>query len=270
MTILVVLRGTEYELSHGVCQYWLSLASLFEISRYFFSFLDFTRLVPEWISSCRTISSVMIRASPFYPKQRSQGFIAELHFPSRAMDALPSFYLDDIWFESAALIPAVQAEKPLPKEHFDLISFLSVAQSTQTDFLPITWHSALQLLGEGGEAEVSQSLVDLQTNFAFKRTKDRTDRDKSFEALIAALLVLQNPTFRRHPNISKLIGVCWEVEHESGDIWPVLVSERAPLGDLRQFLDSEQGCSMPVEDRIRLCIDVLSGIEALHSFSTLH
>ncbi|KAK5454369.1 hypothetical protein LTS15_006369 [Exophiala xenobiotica] len=187
-----------------------------------------------------------------------------------AIDLLPAFSVDDIYFESAALVPTVPPKQPQPKEHYDLISFLSITQSTRTDFLPITWHSALQSLGEGGEAEVNQSLVDLQTNFAFKRIKDKNAPEKGFRALISALLILQNAQIRRHPNVAKLMGVCWEVDQQSGNIWPVLVSEKAPLGDLRQFLDSEQGILLSVEDRIQLCVGVMSGIQALHASDIIH
>ena len=123
-------------------------------------------------------------------------------------------------------------------------------------------------ISANGEAEINQSLVDLQTNFAFKRVKDKSSPEKGFRALVSALLIHQNARIRRHPNVAKLMGVCWEVDQQSGNIWPVLVSEKAPLGDLRQFLNSEQGTLLSVEDRIQLCVDVMLGIQALHASGT--
>jgi hypothetical protein len=56
------------------------------------------------------------------------------------------------------------------ESHFDLISFLSAVQSSAVDLLPLTWRQAEESLGRGGTAFISQSLVDRDTSFAFKRT----------------------------------------------------------------------------------------------------
>jgi hypothetical protein len=79
--------------------------------------------------------------------------------------------------------------------------------------------------------------------------------------------VLQNASIRQHPNVAKLVGVCWEIDSGAGDIWPVLVFEKASLGDLRKFMDSERGRVMSMQDRIQLCVDVAMGVLALHTSS---
>src|ERR1700738_3931184 len=103
---------------------------------------------------------------------------------------------------------------------FDLISVLSVAQQYKVDFLPITWLHALGPLGRGATAEISQSLISIQTSFAFKRLHSPTaatsyapyEVDSNLRALVSELLVLENPLIRCHPNIIDLQGICWEVK----------------------------------------------------------
>lgn len=123
------------------------------------------------------------------------------------------------------------------------------------------------MLGKGGSAKINQSMIDLETDFAFKRIKDREDPAGTWRANMFEVAVLQSPVISEHPNVSKLVGVCWEFDGESGDIWPVLVSEKAPYGDLRQFMDSDRGRTMMMKERICLCTDVAMAIIALHASS---
>src|SRR5437868_376500 len=100
------------------------------------------------------------------------------------------------------------------KSHCDLISFLAVAQSCNTAFLPVTWESRIDKLGAGAIAEISQSLINLQTSFAFKRTaisnfpQGGLLDNRTFQALMSEILVLSHPLIRGHPNIISLEGIC--------------------------------------------------------------
>jgi len=98
---------------------------------------------------------------------------------------------------------------------YDLITFLIAAQRRQIDFLPITWQPALDGVGLGGTAEIRQSLLKLQDNFAFKRTKEskRVTHSKAtmFRAFTSEVTVLGLSAVRSHPNIVTLLGICWDV-----------------------------------------------------------
>ena len=173
---------------------------------------------------------------------------------------------------------AVSLEVSSTNVQIDLISVLSVAQQYKVDFLPITWLHALGPLGRGATAEISQSLISIQTGFAFKRSYSPTaatsytphEVDTSLRTLVSELLVLENPLIRCHPNIIDLQGICWEVKADSEDVWPVLVFERAQLGDLQMFMDSEDGRNSSFDTRIELCIGIAKAIMIMHSCSTEH
>lgn len=47
-------------------------------------------------------------------------------------------------------------------------------------------------------------------------------------------------------------------------MWPVLILERAQLGDLKSFMNSEQGRRMDFEERLSLCTDVGSALITMH------
>jgi len=150
-----------------------------------------------------------------------------------------------------------------PEEPPGLIDFLSVAQRCNVDFLPITWEPALQQLGQGGFAVVSQSLINLQTSFAFKRPL----RHKIYRALISEILVLQSKLIATHPNLPRLQGICWDIESDSGHVTPVLVFPKAHSGDLHTLMNTEEGQKLSFESRLGLCIDLAKAIATLHACS---
>jgi hypothetical protein len=155
--------------------------------------------------------------------------------------------------------------------HVDFISLLAIAQNLQIDFLPITWQPALDALGHGGTAEIRQLLVDVQRSLAFKRIVQlRSSQNHSAEgrntysALISEISVLGQPSIRNHPHIISLHGICWEIRSDE-EILPVLVFDKSQYGDLRKFMDSEEGKGLCIEDRINLCIDIASAVMVMHS-----
>ena len=158
-------------------------------------------------------------------------------------------------------------------KHYDLITFLSLAQKRKVDFLPITWQSALGHLGRGGTANVSQSVINIETSFAFKRMdlivheRLADPLKETFEKLISELLVLRNPSLLGHLNIVGLEGICWEVNYGSEEALPVLVLKKAEFGDLGTFLDSERIVKETFNVRIGLCVDIASATMALHESS---
>lgn len=167
---------------------------------------------------------------------------------------------------------------PIDDLPYNLITFLAIAQKLEIDFLPITWQPALSEVGTGGTAEIRQSLIHLQMSFAFKVIKDakriekidetqRPSEVKSrFWALIREISVLGHPSVREHPNIISLLGICWDIL-PSGRVWPVLIFEKAALGDLWRFAASEEGKNMSNKTRLKLCADVATAIRDLHQAS---
>lgn len=159
------------------------------------------------------------------------------------------------------------------KPHCDLISFLAVAQSCNTAFLPITWQPALDKLGAGATAEISQSLINLQTSFAFKRTaisnfpQGGLLNDRTFQALMSEVSVLSHPSIRGHPNIINLEGICWEIPLGRDKALPVLVFQKAQLGDMEKFMRSDQGMDLSFQARLELCAHIAAAITVMHSCS---
>lgn len=148
--------------------------------------------------------------------------------------------------------------------HTDLISLLTVIQKCEVEFLTTTWQPALESLGEGAIAEVSQSLVNRRLGFAYKRSSDE-DSDRlpaSFKHMISEILALESPQVRLHPNVAHLEGVCWEVKN--GFALPVLVFQKAELGDLRAFLQSERSAGLDFDARLQVCLGIAKGVASLH------
>ena len=171
-----------------------------------------------------------------------------------------------------------------PQNHFDLVTFLGVAQRGNIDFLPITWQPALDCIGQGATAEIREASANLQFSFAFKRPVfDQRLGYENFErrllpCLIAEISTLGLKSIRKHPNIVKLEGVCWEVicsegqfisretpcPSRIGGIVPVLVFEKAKYGDLRYFMMQEAGRSLSFAQKMGICVDIAKAVAEMH------
>lgn len=101
---------------------------------------------------------------------------------------------------------------------YGFIAVLALIQRLEIDLLPITWQAKL---GQGGQAEINQALVNLQTSFAFKQFK-RVDQSDPFWEIVQEMVVLRHPVVRNHPHIIQLIGICWDIPRND-QVWPVLV-----------------------------------------------
>lgn len=150
-------------------------------------------------------------------------------------------------------------------EHHDLLTFLAASQRLQLDFLPITWQPKLTPLGYGGTAGVSQSAVDVQTSFAYKRMYTEEGSSTNFMRLTAEAAALKSKSVVGHPNIVQLEGICWEIESKTDRVLPVLVSEKAELGDMRRFMATEDGRNVDMDTRIKWCLELAGALHSLHS-----
>lgn len=148
--------------------------------------------------------------------------------------------------------------------HVDLLSLLAAILKGGGEFLTTTWQPSLESLGEGATAEISQSLVNREIGFAFKRShEDYSDQDSSsYKYVISEVRALQSSQVKIHPNVINLEGICWEVR--DGKALPVLVFPKAEYGDLRSFVQSPLGVELGFGARLRLCIDVAQGLMVLH------
>jgi hypothetical protein len=154
----------------------------------------------------------------------------------------------------------------------DFLSFLEALQANQVDVLATTWQQALDSLGTGATAEVRQSLVNLQTSFAFKRPMFRHsafDVDALFEWLIREVTILRHPASRNHKNLLSLEGVCWDYYTSDISLRPVLIFQRAQHGNLLQYVAKQGYQNMTLSHRLELATDVMSALGALHAASKI-
>ena len=61
--------------------------------------------------------------------------------------------------------------------------------------------------------------------------------------------------------------ISWEISEKGDGVWPVIVLDKAPLGDLNYFLNTEEGKNLIFEKRVDLCAGIASAIRALHGCS---
>jgi serine/threonine protein kinase len=152
---------------------------------------------------------------------------------------------------------------------YGFIAVLALAQRLHIDFLPLTWQEMLETLGEGGQARINQASIDLQTSFAFKRFGDPQNcnsEQTSFQDIVSEMIVFSHSLIQNHPHIVKLEGICWDIP-EDGQIWPVLVFQKAHLGDLYHFSISGKGRNLSFEGRLKLCTDIGTAVRDMHSNS---
>ena len=182
------------------------------------------------------------------------------------MDSLVTFSASDLTDTNTAPEDYLVNGEPL-----DFIDFLAIAQHTKTDFLPITWDAYKELVGRGGSARISQSLINIKASFAFKRFSGDGNEQAGqfFKTLASEVLVLQSPAIRSHPNIVSLQGICWEFDLTSGTVSPVLVFPKAEHGDMRTYLSQEEGRAVPFGDRVTWCVQIAQAIDALHKNSMI-
>jgi serine/threonine protein kinase len=76
--------------------------------------------------------------------------------------------------------------------------------------------------------------------------------------------VLCDPPAKEHRNIITLLGITWDTEPVSQDIWPVLIIEYSQFGSLNEFKFPD------FESKVSLCADVAEGLLFLHECQVAH
>jgi hypothetical protein len=158
------------------------------------------------------------------------------------------------------------ANKKASNSPYNLLSLLATAQDRQIDFLSITWDEAAS--ERGGQASISQSFFNEKLSYVFKRLhrsfKYPADEIIALRAVISEIVVLGHPEIRGHPNIVRLVGVCFEIDAQTKIPWPVLVLQKAEHGDLKKFMESPRGKGLSLRERLDLCVDVAAAITLMH------
>ena len=159
---------------------------------------------------------------------------------------------------------------PTTTSGHNFLTFLAVTQFYKVDILPFTWEFALESAGPSGTAKIYESRLDVNRDFVFKRMyHGQSDADdmKIYNALVSEMSILCHPLLRQHPYIIKMKGISWEISEKGDGVWPVIVLDKAPLGDLNYFLNTEEGKNLIFEKRVDLCAGIASAIRALHGCS---
>ena len=150
---------------------------------------------------------------------------------------------------------------------YDATTFIAAVSELEIDHFPFTWYSGMGELGRGKTAQIQQSIINLETEFAFKRFtfpgSEEPDEAQIIRAAMIEILALSHPALRDHPNTLKLHGVCWDMSSSGKLFRPVLVVEKTSLGDLSHFM-SGNGSAVDGNNRVEMCADVIQAVANLH------
>ena len=150
---------------------------------------------------------------------------------------------------------------------YDATTFIATVSELEIDHFPFTWYSGMGELGRGKTAQIQQSVINLETEFAFKRFtfpgSEEPDEAQIIRAAMIETLALSHPALRDHQNILKLHGFCWDISLSGNLFRPVLVVEKSSLGDLGHFM-SEHGTAVDGDNRVEMCADVIRAVAHLH------
>jgi serine/threonine protein kinase len=138
-------------------------------------------------------------------------------------------------------------------------------------------HLDKRKLGEGSTYDVFKCEFDSGIIGAVKRVKEflpmaanneaREMELQTMNTMLAEMRVLNHPPLKEHPNLIQLLGYGWE--YLDFGFCPFIVLEFADLGTLDQFLVLRAD-KLSAVDKLEICIDILSGLEALHSCDITH
>ncbi len=182
---------------------------------------------------------------------------------------------DDPEPESRFLLYRFSSDEHLIKElkdqpQIDFLDFLAATSRLGVPILPIVWQMARASIGFGGTSSIRQAPLDIQTELAFKLVKDEQKASGSHSDILSLIRneieILSHPRLRAHPNIVDLLGICWDIPGNDV-VWPVLVLEKSCFGDLNRFMGLPLWQELAAIDKIKVCIDVGSGLTEMHCCS---
>jgi hypothetical protein len=164
-------------------------------------------------------------------------------------ETLPNSMFSRPMFSDLSMEPQASEDVAI----YDIVSFLALAQQCGLDLLPIKWQPALGVLGKGGTAAVNQSLINVQMSYAFKRVLPLRAVKSGFREWASELLILCHSWMRTNYHIARLEAFCLEVLKD-GRVSPVLIFEKAELGDLEHFVTLEEANAISFDGWLKLCL----------------
>ncbi|KAI3323625.1 kinase-like domain-containing protein [Xylariaceae sp. AK1471] len=180
---------------------------------------------------------------------------------------------------------------PLPKDPItpcNFITFLAMVQKLRVPLIRIMWEERRQPLGRGGTSQVSEGIPMPHARYAFKRVAVNDKREKPMEEILRCLIneitIIWHLAARNHPNIIRLLGVCWEISPNDqisagaslahlanpDKIWPVLVFEKSDFADLYQFARSPIGRGLSIRERLSICLQIGNAIAHMQVNHIIH
>ncbi|KAF9777025.1 hypothetical protein IL306_004711 [Fusarium sp. DS 682] len=90
-----------------------------------------------------------------------------------------------------------------------------------------------------------------------------------WDHVLLEIRALLHETLRYHPNIVRLIGLCWGPNGASGNVYPQLVIEHAEHGTLEDLQTSSKS-PLPFGVKQKLLYDVGKGLSIIHACSIIH
>jgi serine/threonine protein kinase len=90
---------------------------------------------------------------------------------------------------------------------------------------------------------------------------------RALSSIIQELRILAHQSLAAHPNLPKVIGVCFRQDYHQDEASIAILQEYA-FCDLRHYLVSSD--SIPMTKKAHLALDVARGICALHSYHLVH
>jgi hypothetical protein len=113
--------------------------------------------------------------------------------------------------------------------------------------------------------------------------RGRRKRASLFSDLLKELRILCHPPLQRHPNIAYFMGLAWvreedissetvlkDTETKGSREWPILITEKAELGTLRDFVQYKAHCRKRISllAKARFLSDILEAILVGHFLSS--
>lgn len=161
----------------------------------------------------------------------------------------------------------------------DLVSFLCNAYEQEVPFIDTTSPNIKHPLGRGKSAAVhlfrlgyeelgfnakTQKIVRFEAGREIAIKSPTISQEQ--KAMLNELRVLSNSHLRTHANVVKLLG--WSIRADKWTVGPQLVLEASSLGDLSTYL--RQTGPGVAAIALKLSIDVVQGIQAIHSVGVVH
>ncbi|KAK5654579.1 hypothetical protein OQA88_7208 [Cercophora sp. LCS_1] len=163
-------------------------------------------------------------------------------------------------------------------EHWDLLTFLSIAAKFQVDFSEETFRLGLRSLGRGATSNVVETSLSKDHGLAFKVPTasaasfgaENTEKAevKQLKILIHELVALES--LRSNPFVVDLLGITFHVNVEFNQVLPVMLTEASTHGTLTRLFLSAKGSTLTTAQRLKLCGNVAQACYGMHMLGIVH